>query len=1131
MPEDKQIQLLTTRLKKLGGHILSIRLMFGLMLLIALAAISVFVATAVHGLFYLPVWFRTAFDILVGISAFALMIWFIFRPLILRPRVETLSLLVERKHPGLKNRMIAALQLEKELLQNKQNYSQVLIRQCIQQAEQLSREIDFKSSYRHPHLKTGLRLTAISVVAAVAMLVLMPGLFSSSWQVFSDPLTEIPRELTYDLVVEPQSVDVLKFDDLKVSAYVFGHKLPEDAKIFWKVAEKWRENEFKQGNEASEYPELQSANLKTISDTLIFDYTFEEIRHDFEYFVEVGDLRSPMYKVAVVDKPRINNIKLSYFYPKYTRLSPVVIDENDGTVQALKGTEVKLEALANKPVAEAEVVFENGSSQKLKVDSNQLSGTFPVDRDGSYHISVVDAIGHRNPDPIEYRIMMMEDLPPSIRIVKPGGNIDLDDYLAFDLHASLSDDFGFSKLVLHYTIHLSALEHHQDSTIFRIDQNKSDQLIEYFWDLSNKGLYPGSYVDYYFEVFDNDYISGPKSAVSRTYTARHPTINEMFTEIEEAREEMISDMIEALRTEQKIKEAVEKLHEDLQFSDEIDWETKQDIQKTQAEQEDLIKKFEEVSKDFKKLNEQAKKQDLLSLEMIQKLNELQKLFDQVATPEMKDAMRKLAEAMEKMDKNELERAMKEFEMSTEEMLENIERSIAQLKRFQVEQKMQAMVAMAEKMLENQEGINADVSQAQKEQLSKIKPRQDTNKDEFERLKEHSKELEKMLEENQMQNDQSAGSFCQAVNDNQADVPMEKASQAMSQKDQEQSAQQGGQASMDLEKLVDQMKNAQSQFSNQMSAEMVQKMRDAVDQLLYLSDEQEQLYNEIEPLRPLSGSMNELAQKQQNLTSETERIRNELVDMAKQSAFMQSAIDDFMERALSSMRSSVEAMSNSNQRSAASYQNEGIYSLNRSAQTLIQSLNNQSQCNSSCNKNQSMFTKMKKMSQSQSKVNRQTQNMCNNPGNNMGKPSAEQLRRLAAEQSQIGRGIQEMVDEFGNRKDALGRLDKMSGEIREVVEALEKGETGPQLMARQKKIYSRMLDFQLSLERRDYSEQRKADSGQDVVRESPDELDLKGNLSESEYRAKLEKYMQDTYPPEYENLVKDYFKALMQSDNR
>ena len=77
----------------------------------------------------------------------------------------------------------------------------------------------------------------------------------------------------------------------------------------------------------------------------------------------------------------------------------------------------------------------------------------------------------------------------------------------------------------------------------------------------------------------------------------------------------------------------------------------------------------------------------------------------------------------------------------------------------------------------------------------------------------------------------------------------------------------------------------------------------------------------------------------------------------------------------------------------------------------------------------------------------------------------------------------------------------------------------------------MLDFQLSLERRDYSEQRKADTGQDVVRESPDELDLKGNLSESEYRAKLEKYMQDTYPPEYENLVKDYFKALMQSDNR
>ena len=64
--------------------------------------------------------------------------------------------------------------------------------------------------------------------------------------------------------------------------------------------------------------------------------------------------------------------------------------------------------------------------------------------------------------------------------------------------------------------------------------------------------------------------------------------------------------------------------------------------------------LEKMAEQFDKLNQEAKKNDLLTLEMIQKLNELQKLFEEVATEEMKEAMKKLQEALDNMDKNELE---------------------------------------------------------------------------------------------------------------------------------------------------------------------------------------------------------------------------------------------------------------------------------------------------------------------------------------------------------------------------------------------------------------------------------------------------------------------------------------------
>ena len=104
------------------------------------------------------------------------------------------------------------------------------------------------------------------------------------------------------------------------------------------------------------------------------------------------------------------------------------------------------------------LVFSDGSSDDLKCEETKSSASIKVMGNRSYHAEVTDFSGYPNPHPIEYRITVLEDAYPEIYMVSPGGNVDLDDDMAVTLIANLSDDFGFSKLLLHYTMHLTVTE-------------------------------------------------------------------------------------------------------------------------------------------------------------------------------------------------------------------------------------------------------------------------------------------------------------------------------------------------------------------------------------------------------------------------------------------------------------------------------------------------------------------------------------------------------------------------------------------------------------------------------------------------------------------------------------------------
>jgi len=195
---------------------------------------------------------------------------------------------------------------------------------------------------------------------------------------------------------------------------------------------------------------------------------------------------------------------------------------------------------------------------------------------------------------------------------------------------------------------------------------------------------------------------------------------------------------------------------------------------------------------------------------------------------------------------------------------------------------------------------------------------------------------------------------------------------------------------------------------------------------------------------------------------------------------------------------------------------------------MESLENQQQCNNPSNPDDAMM-KLESMCKKQNKINKQSQKQCNNPSNTpgAGKKQREALGRLAGEQAALRRSLEDLNREFGQSRQILGRLDNIADEMKKVEDDLASGDVGEETTQRQLKIFSRLLEASRSLQRKDVSEQRQARSATDNIFHLPPELSVDLLNDDSGLESRLQQYLGDEYPPQYEQQIKAYFRALLQ----
>jgi hypothetical protein len=916
----------------------------------------------------------------------------------------------------------------------------------------------------------------------------------------------------FSLVVEPGNAEVIRGRSMAITVHVVGQVQGEIALLSRREGE----------------TEDEARTLERRPDGT-FRFEFTDLRSSVLYRARAGEVRSPVYRLTVVDRPMLRVLGVQLHFPEYSGIPPKQLEQNVGDILALKGTRAAFSLESNHELLKASLVFADSSRLPLRVLGSRASGQCVLMKNGSYHVALKDSEGIANADPIEYSIRIQEDAYPTVAVVLPAGNVDVTEKTALPMLFKIADDFGFSRLRLAYRLIQSRSAPVEEHPSYRDlplpPATGTELLVPFTWVLDSLNLVPEDVVQYYAEVFDNDQVSGPKSALSASYLLRYPSADEVFAEVDQQHERAMEDLQEALKQAEEGKRSLEELKQDLKKEQEKpDWQDRKRAEDLAKKYEDLGKSMKEVSSTVDSMLSRMKKNQLLSPQTLEKYEELQQLLQEMNSPELQEAMKKLQQSLQQLSLDQLKQALQNFSLSEEDFRKSIDRTLSLLKRIQIEQKIDEMIKRAETMASRQEELRHRLERApSKEQTAATADDQEAlSKDatalrrELDALKEKMEQFpgDMPLEETEKARQQlSDGKLEEQLKEVAADV------RAM----QSERAEEGQrQAEQTLTDVARQMREAKRVMEQNQQRQILNALRRVQKDLLELSRREESLRNSTGGLEQNAPGYREQAEGQMEALQDLSAVLDRLGGLSKKTFSVSPEMGRSLGEAMRQMGGAMQSLDQRNGAAAAQQQTSAMASLNESAMQVQSAINGMMQAGGQGMGMAGFLARLQGLTSQQEGVNRQTQGLT--------PQQAEAMGRLAAEQGAVRKSLEQLAREASNAGELsklLGDLQKVAEEMREVQTDLAQGEVNPETLRKQEQIVSRMLDSQRSMRERDFENRRRAESGTNVVRASPRALDLSTQEGKDQLHRDLLRALQEGYAREYEELIRRYFELIQQ----
>lgn len=631
---------------------------------------------------------------------------------------------------------------------------------------------------------------------------------------------------------------------------------------------------------------------------------------------------------------------------------------------------------------------------------------------------------------------------------------------------NIADDYGIKKLTVFWKI---KGEEGWKKNVVDVLSNPEPQNYYTVINVGNEAI------EYKAIVIDNDAVNGYKSSSTKVAVLSEVSKRDI-RKIQTSDREQVVDKAQKLLSEQQSRsEQIEDLLNKIKTGEKVTWKEKQSLKKMIQSQREDMERLEKLKDEFKKSNELSNDEELKEKE-----EQLEKLMEKTLDPETLEKLKELEKLLDKLNQNDFEKELEEYKKSSEELKKDLDRNIELLKRLEVEQEMQSISDELKDLSEKQEELSKKDSDTQSEQ--------EEIEQEFNDLMERKEEVEQKNEALDQPFDmENTDSEKQEAQDQ-----MQEAKDQLNNKNSKKANKSQEKSSESMKKMSDKMQSSMMQSQSAQSQEDLKSLRQTLDNLIYLSFEQERVLKEIRGTNTTDPKFNALVRDQQKLIDDTKIVEDSLVALSKRVFMIEQTImrelSDLKHHQSNTLKYYIDRDKNKAQvsnRSAITNINNLALLLDEISQQMQQQMAQQKFGEGSCNKPGSQGKpKPSSIKSMQQQLNQQIEGLKKamerqgKKGKSGKGGNSKEFAKMAAEQAAIREQVRQMQDAMNGEKGNKGGngLEGLQQEMEKIEEDLLNKEITEETLMRQEKILTRLLQAENAERERELDEQRESKSG-------------------------------------------------------
>jgi hypothetical protein len=835
--------------------------------------------------------------------------------------------------------------------------------------------------------------------------------------------------------------------------------------------------------------------------------------------IEAGGHVSPEVRVAIRLAAFLGSFTATAHYPAYLGFEDEALPTTGDTLVLPEGTRLSLDGRATTPLATARLRGPSGT-ETLAVTGSSFHGAVMPRESGSWRLDVTPASGGAlEGDRPALPVRIVVDSAPVVEIPVPGADTVAAPSMSLALVVGVRDDHGIAS---------AAVESRRGTsgTVIRmplpLPHGVTDRaLITVQIDLAALGLKPGDTLRYAAVAVDN--APAHHAGRSREFVVRVPTEAEQraarareTVETATGFDSLGKQAARVQRTEEDLarerqrtdpKAANAKAGDEGQ-KDPLASETARKAEAAAQAQQKVLDDAAKLQKAVQELRDAAERDGPADSTLARELNEINKLLDQAMSPELRDKLGALQQAVKALDADRTRTALQDLAKQQAALKEAMDQARELFTRAALESSLAKMGQDANQLAAEQHELVGKLAHGDSGKSAKAE-----------------NDLAKRA-------DSLAAGLDQAADQVPAQQPKQGLQQAGQQardaaarmREAAQSSQSGkdAQAQAEAKQAEDQLNPLSKNIDNDrqnMQAEMRAEVKQALDRALQETARLAQRQLDLVPAFQ-QGALLPQTRLDEGLVEEgVGKLAQQMTAVAAMNALVSpQAVAAFAE-ARQLMRDAIDdvAAANPNVHDAYEKSGDAVDALAVAAYSLMQSKDriNGSQSGSGV---QEAMEQMKEMAGKQGQLAQQGSGMMQEGG-----ATAQQVLQMAMQQRALAQQLERMR--------AAGQLPgagQMAREAKELQKALEGGRLKQDVVDRQQKLFKRMLDAGRTLrgEEDDEKKERQSTTAKDAPPAIPPALDPRIRNGTGEIRLPGWESLQRLSPEERRRVV-EYFQRLTQ----